>query len=273
MEGGDWNLSQAVLVNVSHFPLCSTFHCNDRLNIGLLALGPFTTQQTPHSVYRLSGRYGHHRHRGTSLAYHWSSGRASHLIGTDRPQSQQRSSQSRALKVRTSKITRKKRLRKLLAWVVGSGVVTVRPGTTLALFNRIWVNRGADMGTCRRSAISSPAGLFLTVVLSQCLDLIGAFGQNQDTELTFLLPAGRMECFYQTASKNGSMEVEYQVKLSCLYVTGRNVLLCSERGGKHAMQGNASVINLIFSWGGESTLHCRTFLLVRADSACYLDKR
>ncbi|XP_048846709.1 transmembrane emp24 domain-containing protein 1a [Brienomyrus brachyistius] len=67
------------------------------------------------------------------------------------------------------------------------------------------------MGTCRRSAISSPAGLFLTVILSQCLDLIGAFGQNQDTELTFLLPAGKMECFYQTASKNGSMEVEYQV--------------------------------------------------------------
>ncbi|XP_023677724.1 transmembrane emp24 domain-containing protein 1-like isoform X1 [Paramormyrops kingsleyae] len=67
------------------------------------------------------------------------------------------------------------------------------------------------MGTRRRSVISSPAGLFLTVVLSQCLDLIGAFGQNQDTELTFLLPAGKMECFYQTASKNGSMEVEYQV--------------------------------------------------------------
>ncbi|XP_053573872.1 transmembrane emp24 domain-containing protein 1 [Bombina bombina] len=38
-----------------------------------------------------------------------------------------------------------------------------------------------------------------------------AFVQPQDSELTFLLPAGRQECFYQTALYNGSMEVEYQV--------------------------------------------------------------
>uniref|UniRef100_A0A3Q0S8J3 Transmembrane p24 trafficking protein 1b n=1 Tax=Amphilophus citrinellus TaxID=61819 RepID=A0A3Q0S8J3_AMPCI len=37
------------------------------------------------------------------------------------------------------------------------------------------------------------------------------FGQNQDSEFTFLLPAGRSECFFQTAIKNGTMEVEYQV--------------------------------------------------------------
>uniref|UniRef100_A0AAZ3PC53 GOLD domain-containing protein n=1 Tax=Oncorhynchus tshawytscha TaxID=74940 RepID=A0AAZ3PC53_ONCTS len=36
-------------------------------------------------------------------------------------------------------------------------------------------------------------------------------GQSQDTEFTFQLPAGRTECFYQTATKNGSLEVEYQV--------------------------------------------------------------
>lgn len=32
-----------------------------------------------------------------------------------------------------------------------------------------------------------------------------------DSEFTFLLPAGRSECFFQTAIKNGTMEVEYQV--------------------------------------------------------------
>ncbi|KAM4677687.1 transmembrane emp24 domain-containing protein 1 [Discoglossus pictus] len=42
---------------------------------------------------------------------------------------------------------------------------------------------------------------------------LGSWGltQPQDSELTFLLPAGRQECFYQTALYNGSMEVEYQV--------------------------------------------------------------
>ncbi|KAM9115473.1 transmembrane emp24 domain-containing protein 1 [Pangshura tecta] len=33
----------------------------------------------------------------------------------------------------------------------------------------------------------------------------------QDAEFTFLLPAGRRECFYQGAPGNGSMEAEYQV--------------------------------------------------------------
>lgn len=37
------------------------------------------------------------------------------------------------------------------------------------------------------------------------------FGSNLDSEFTFLLPAGRSECFFQTAIKNGTMEVEYQV--------------------------------------------------------------
>ncbi|XP_078541203.1 transmembrane emp24 domain-containing protein 1 [Lissotriton helveticus] len=40
---------------------------------------------------------------------------------------------------------------------------------------------------------------------------IAAFTQPQDTEFTFLLPAGRQECFYQTAGANATMEVEYQV--------------------------------------------------------------
>ncbi|XP_076841980.1 transmembrane emp24 domain-containing protein 1b [Brachyhypopomus gauderio] len=41
--------------------------------------------------------------------------------------------------------------------------------------------------------------------------LAGAFNQNKDSELTFLLPAGATECFFQTAQKNGTLEVEYQV--------------------------------------------------------------
>lgn len=51
--------------------------------------------------------------------------------------------------------------------------------------------------------------LLLSLTLS--LDLGFAFGQNKETEFTFLLPPGVTECFFQTATKNGSMEVEYQV--------------------------------------------------------------
>lgn len=32
-----------------------------------------------------------------------------------------------------------------------------------------------------------------------------------DAEVTFVLPAGRRECFYQGAPGNASMEAEYQV--------------------------------------------------------------
>lgn len=37
------------------------------------------------------------------------------------------------------------------------------------------------------------------------------FFQARDTELTFILPAGQKECFFQTVARNTSMEVEYQV--------------------------------------------------------------
>lgn len=33
----------------------------------------------------------------------------------------------------------------------------------------------------------------------------------QDGEFTFLLPAGRRQCFYQSAPANASLETEYQV--------------------------------------------------------------
>ncbi|AWP06007.1 putative transmembrane emp24 domain-containing protein 1-like [Scophthalmus maximus] len=53
--------------------------------------------------------------------------------------------------------------------------------------------------------------LVLAVVFGWCLGSVRCFGQSQDSEFTFLLPAGRSECFFQTAVKNATMEVEYQV--------------------------------------------------------------
>ncbi|XP_070683742.1 transmembrane emp24 domain-containing protein 1b [Pempheris klunzingeri] len=53
--------------------------------------------------------------------------------------------------------------------------------------------------------------LVLAVVFGWCLGSVSCFGQNLDSEFTFLLPAGRSECFFQTTVKNGTMEVEYQV--------------------------------------------------------------
>ncbi|XP_059414781.1 transmembrane emp24 domain-containing protein 1-like [Carassius carassius] len=51
----------------------------------------------------------------------------------------------------------------------------------------------------------------LLLFLTLSVDLGFAFVQNKDTEFTFLLPAGATECFFQTATQNGSMDVEYQV--------------------------------------------------------------
>ncbi|KAF4075508.1 hypothetical protein AMELA_G00235220 [Ameiurus melas] len=50
-----------------------------------------------------------------------------------------------------------------------------------------------------------------TVFLALWASLISAFNPSQDSELTFLLPAGSSECFFQTTQKNGTLEVEYQV--------------------------------------------------------------
>ncbi|XP_008403581.1 transmembrane emp24 domain-containing protein 1b [Poecilia reticulata] len=63
-----------------------------------------------------------------------------------------------------------------------------------------------------RGRMSCRGGLLgLTVAFLCCVGSVQCFGQSQDSEFTFLLPAGRSECFYQTAIKNGTMEVEYQV--------------------------------------------------------------
>lgn len=68
------------------------------------------------------------------------------------------------------------------------------------------------MGVLRGLKWTSGLPLVLTaVLLLWCPGLVSCFGQNRQTELTFQLQAGRSECFFQTAIKNGSMEVEYQV--------------------------------------------------------------
>ncbi|XP_038569933.1 transmembrane emp24 domain-containing protein 1b [Micropterus salmoides] len=51
----------------------------------------------------------------------------------------------------------------------------------------------------------------LALVFGWCFGSVSCFGQSLDSEFTFMLPAGRSECFFQTAVKNGTMEVEYQV--------------------------------------------------------------
>ncbi|XP_068448527.1 transmembrane emp24 domain-containing protein 1b [Clinocottus analis] len=53
--------------------------------------------------------------------------------------------------------------------------------------------------------------LVLALVLGSCFGAASCFGQSLDSEFTFLVPAGRSECFFQTAMRNGTMEVEYQV--------------------------------------------------------------
>uniref|UniRef100_A0A672ZG08 Transmembrane emp24 domain-containing protein 1-like n=2 Tax=Sphaeramia orbicularis TaxID=375764 RepID=A0A672ZG08_9TELE len=49
------------------------------------------------------------------------------------------------------------------------------------------------------------------MILDPTVGLGLGLGQKQDITFTFLLPAGRTECFFQTAVQGDSMEVEYQV--------------------------------------------------------------
>ncbi|KAM3864427.1 transmembrane emp24 domain-containing protein 1a [Diretmus argenteus] len=58
--------------------------------------------------------------------------------------------------------------------------------------------------------MNGPAELYLLACFGFGLSAL-ALGQNQDTEFTFVLPAGRTECFYQPTVHNSSLEVEYQV--------------------------------------------------------------
>ncbi|KAF3687390.1 Transmembrane emp24 domain-containing protein 1 p24 family protein gamma-1 [Channa argus] len=67
------------------------------------------------------------------------------------------------------------------------------------------------MELLRSEELSKGRLLVLALVLGWCLGSARCYRQSQDTEFTYLLPAGRSECFFQTAVKNGTMEVEYQV--------------------------------------------------------------
>lgn len=60
------------------------------------------------------------------------------------------------------------------------------------------------------------AGAALALALWLLLPPMGVEGAGpppiQDGEFTFLLPAGRKQCFYQSAPANASLETEYQVE-------------------------------------------------------------
>ncbi|XP_042361780.1 transmembrane emp24 domain-containing protein 1-like [Plectropomus leopardus] len=64
---------------------------------------------------------------------------------------------------------------------------------------------------CKRKMKSVSAELFLLICLILSVDLTLGLGPRKDMAFTFLLSAGSTECFYQTTSRNDSMEVEYQV--------------------------------------------------------------
>lgn len=53
----------------------------------------------------------------------------------------------------------------------------------------------------------------------------------QDGEFTFLLPAGRKQCFYQSAPANASLETEYQVRRSGARDT-RRTKGCGQQEGR-----------------------------------------
>ncbi|CAK6963129.1 transmembrane emp24 domain-containing protein 1-like [Scomber scombrus] len=64
---------------------------------------------------------------------------------------------------------------------------------------------------CVRRMMNVSAQLFLLACYSLTVGFTLALGPKQDTDFTFLLPAGSTECFYQTTVRNDIMEVEYQV--------------------------------------------------------------
>lgn len=60
--------------------------------------------------------------------------------------------------------------------------------------------------------MSAPGELCLLACLFLGAGFSLALGASQTQDFTFVLPAGRAECFYQTAAKSDSVEVNYQVK-------------------------------------------------------------
>ncbi|XP_072346855.1 transmembrane emp24 domain-containing protein 1b [Scyliorhinus torazame] len=60
------------------------------------------------------------------------------------------------------------------------------------------------------AGLSGPGLLSFSLLLLPAL-AAAAFTAPSDSEFTFVLPPGRLECFYQSAGHNSSMELEYQV--------------------------------------------------------------
>lgn len=56
----------------------------------------------------------------------------------------------------------------------------------------------------------SKTRLLLLAVFGLSLAQVFVFGE-ESSEFTFLLQAGKSDCFFQRAIQNGTMEVEYQV--------------------------------------------------------------
>lgn len=123
-------------------------------------------------------------------------------------------------------------------WLVGCMVLVLWPPSNqdIAKFccgrgmRRRWLNLDSPvfeiiftMDLLRRKEDSGGRVLVLVlaVVFGWYLGSVSCFGQNLDSELTFLLQAGKSECFFQTAIKNGTMEVEYQVTV-CVCLASRH---------------------------------------------------
>ena len=68
------------------------------------------------------------------------------------------------------------------------------------------------------TGVKGPVRVFLLVCFALLVDFTWTLGQLRGTGFTFLLPAGRTECFYQTTLKDWTMEVEYQVNILPLYL-------------------------------------------------------
>ncbi|KAL7845162.1 hypothetical protein AOLI_G00233540 [Acnodon oligacanthus] len=62
-----------------------------------------------------------------------------------------------------------------------------------------------------RSAARTPGRTPAALLWLSAAAVSAVFSPGTDSELTFVLPAGHTECFFQSAPRNGTLEVEYQV--------------------------------------------------------------
>ncbi|KAM9746290.1 transmembrane emp24 domain-containing protein 1-like [Menidia menidia] len=63
--------------------------------------------------------------------------------------------------------------------------------------------------SCHHHTVTTSVWFSLIVCLILAVGLTSGLGPNQ--QFTFLLPAGSTECFYQTSTKNNSIDIDYQV--------------------------------------------------------------